>query len=275
LWDEVVYPVAKRKGGIIIAAAAVLGVVAVATVLDSGGLKEVRKADTGGGAVAASPAPPAPFAISTLGAVGTAAQDPGGGGGGTGVPGHVGGPSIQGAQGAGGAPGIGNSGDTYFLSGVNLLDPNRSATTTGDNTFGGPGLGTAAGGVGTVVGGLGAGGSGSATGCATPPDVDYYSTPFRIPTGFRGTPHLHLRISGGGTVKASIFAKTADDNCVLVTSGSGGISGGIADFSLGGRNYAFPLNSTPVLVISAGGQHTISTGSDNPSFLTLPGLYGV
>jgi hypothetical protein len=274
LWDEVVYPVAKRKGGIIIAAVAVLGVVAVATVLDSGGLKEVRKADAGGGAVAASPAPPAPYAISTLGAVGTAAQDPGGGGGGTGVPGQVGGPAIQGAQGAGGAPGIGSSGDTYYLSGVNLLDPNRSATTSGENTFG-PGLGTAVGGVGTVLNGVGAGGGGSATGCATPPDVDYYSTPFRIPTGFRGTPRLHLRISGGGTVTASVVAKTANDSCVQVTSGRGDISNGIADFSLGGRNYAFPLNSTPVLVISAPGQHTISTGSDNPSFLTLPGLYGV
>ncbi len=266
---------AKRKGGILLAATAVLGVVAVAAVLDSGGGSNVRKVDAGGGAVSASPAPPAPYAISTLGAIGTAAQDPGGGGGGTGAPGSVGNPTIQGAQGGRGAPGFADGGDTYYLSGLNLLDPNRSATTTGDNTFGGPGAGAAVGSAGTVVGGLDGGGNGSATGCATPPDVDYYSTPYRIPTGFRGTPRMHLRISGGGSVTATVFAKTSSDNCVAVTSGSGRIANGVADFDLGARDYAFPQDSTPVLVISAPGEHTISTGSDNPSFLTLPGLYGV
>ena len=87
----------------------------------------------------AAPPPEAPYAISTLGAIGTAAQDPGGGGGGTGAPGNVAPPAIQGAQGSGSAQGFADAGDTLYFSGVNLLDPNRSATTSGQTTFGGPG----------------------------------------------------------------------------------------------------------------------------------------
>lgn len=264
----------RRKAGPILAVAGVVvvGALAYSTISDSGGGKKMKVADTGGGAVAASPGPPAPYAISTLGAIGTAAQDPGGGGGGTGVPGSVGNPAIQGARGSGTPQGAGSNGDRLYFSGVNLLDPNPSAATSGETTFPSPGSGIA-GAIGPVTGP-------SSTGCATSADeADYYAIPLQIETvTFNGTPRVHVRISGAGPVTAS-FVQQAPNNggCVPIASGTAGISGGVADFSLSGvGKFRFRQGYTPALVIKApNGQHTITTSPDNPSYLVLPGLAGV
>src|SRR4051794_30241668 len=126
----------RKKAGVLVAvgAVAVIGVLAYSTHAELS-KPQAKVADPGGGHVPASPAPPPPYSVSTLGPIGTAAQDPGGGGGGTGVPGNVGPPGIQGAQGSGSAQGFQGGGDTLYLSGVNLLDPNRNAATSGSNTF--------------------------------------------------------------------------------------------------------------------------------------------
>jgi len=267
---------AKRKAAPLIAVAGVVvvGALAFGTFAESGG-SSVKVADPGGGAVPPSPGPPAPFSISTLGPIGTAAQDPGGGGGGGGTPGSVGPPGIQGAQGSGRPQGFEGGGDRLFLSGVNLLDPNQSATTSGDNTFPTP-LAVAAAPVDPL---LGSGTGQTPTGCATDPQsVDYYAIPLKIETvGFSGAPQVHLRITGGGSVTVRLMQQAPNDGpCQTVASGAGGISGGIADISLSGRtNFQFTTGFTPALVISAPGSHTISTDSFNPSFIRLPGLSGV
>ena len=65
-------------------------------------------------------------------------------------------------------------------------------------------------------------------------------------------------------------------NCVGVSSGSGQISGGVADFSLSSPGkFQFGHDYTPALVISVLGSHTVTTSSENPSYVALPGLYGV
>jgi hypothetical protein len=262
---------ARRKAGPLVAVAvvAVVGFLGYSTMAESGG-SGVKVADPGGGVLPESPAPPPPYSVSTLAPVGTAAQDPGGGGGGTGEPGNVGTPGIQGAQGAGSAQGFESGGDTLYLSGVNLLDPNRSATTSGSNTF--PSL---TGGVGGVLGPL-VGGT-EATGCADDPDeVDYYAIPLEVETvGFNGAPSVHLRITGGGTVTAMLYQESQEGSCELVTQGSGGVSGGVANFSMGARSLQFKKGYTPVVVFKAAGQRTITTDSANPSFIRFPGLYGV
>src|SRR3954470_4688590 len=263
---------ARRKAGVLVA----VGAVAVIGVLGYSTWSEVstptaKVADPGGGPVSQSPAPPPPYAISTLGPIGTAAQDPGGGGGGTGEPGNVGPPGIQGAQGAGSAQGFQGGGDTLYLSGVNLLDPNLNATTSGSNTFPTP-LGALGGVVGPITGGT------SATGCATQPDeVDYYAIPLTVESvGFNGAPSVHLRITGGGPITATLYEESPDGNCLFRTSGSGSISGGIANFSMGARNLEFSKGHTPVVVFRApSGSHTISTDSSNPSFIRFPNLHGV
>jgi hypothetical protein len=263
---------ARRKAGPLVAvgAVAVLGLLGYSTYAESGG-SQAKVADPGGGVVPASPGPPAPYAISTLAPVGTAGQDPGGGGGGTGEPGTVGPPGIQGAQGSGSAQGFQGGGDILYLSGVNLLDPNRAATTSGTNTF--P---TLTGGLGGVLGPI-TGGT-SATGCATTPqEVDYYAIPLTVESvGFNGAPFVHLRISGSGPVTATLYEESPDGNCVRRTSGSGAISGGIANFSMGGLSLEFSKGFTPVVVFSAPqGQHTITTDSANPSYVRFPQLHGV
>src|SRR4051794_19402956 len=153
---------ARRRRGLLIGVAgvAVVGGLAVATFSASG--SQVKVADAGGGSVPGASPPPAPYAIHTLGGIGTAAQDPGGGGGGTGVPGNVAAPGIQGAQGSGSAQGSEVSGDTMYLSGVNLLDTNRGGVTSGQNSFPNPGT------AGTPI--LGPIAGTSSTGCATTPD---------------------------------------------------------------------------------------------------------
>jgi hypothetical protein len=260
---------ARRKAGPLLAVAGVVlvGAIAFGTVTSGGGSTKV--ADRGGGTVPASAAPEAPYAISTLGAIGTAAQDPGGGGGGTGAPGNVGPPTIQGARGSGSGPGFVASGDTLYFSGVNLLDPNRSATTSGQTTFGGPG-------VGTVAGALP--GSDTSTGCASPPqETDYYAIPLRNVVTFSGHPLIHLNITGGGSVTALLYQQTRGGQCQLVGQGTAPISGGRADVTLGVGSHAFPVGDLPAVVIrvSDNSSHTISTSSGNPSFLRMPGLKGV
>jgi hypothetical protein len=260
---------ARRKGGPLLAVAgvALVGAIAYGTVTSGGSSPVV--ADRGGGPVPASSPPEAPYAISTLGAIGHAAQDPGGGGGGTGVPGNVGPPGIQGAQGSGTGQGFADSGDTLYFSGVNLLDPNRSATTSGQTTFGGPGIGTVAGAL--------PGGS-SAVGCASPPqETDYYAIPLRNVVTFRGNPRVHLNISGGGSVTALLYQQTSSKQCQVVGQGTAPIRGGIADVTLGVGGHDFPVGVTPTVVIRAndGSSHTISTSSGNPSYLYLPNLQGV
>ncbi|HSP38114.1 MAG TPA: hypothetical protein VLR26_10205 [Frankiaceae bacterium] len=264
---------AKRKTGPLLAVAgvAVVGALAYGTVMSGG--SSVKVADPGGGAVAATTPPPAPYAISTLGPIGTAAQDPGGGGGGTGAPGGLGVPGIQGAQGSGSPQGNVNSTNTLFFSGVNLLDPNQSATTSGDSTFPNP-LRAVAGPLGPVLGGT----SGSTVGCATTADsVGYYAIPLSIETvGFNGTPQVHIRISGGGPITVTLAQEDPNGNCPVIASGSGTISGGVANLTLGGpRHFQFSKGYIPALVIRApSGSHTVSTSSGNPSYLRLPGMYG-
>lgn len=259
----------RRKAGPLfgVAGVAVVGALVYGT-MTSGG-PDIRTADTGGGALPAPSGEPAPYAISTLAPIGNAAQDPGGGGGGTGAPGTVGGPAIQGAQGSDPAPGFADAGDTLYFSGVALLDPNRSATYSGENTFGGPGLGS-------VTGALPQ--SDSSTGCAKPPqETDYYAIPLRNVVTFRGNPRVRMNISGGGSVTVSLYQQTQDDTCQLVGSGTTGIRGGVADLNLGVSSHRFPIGVTPVLVIRAndGAQHTITTSNQNPSFIYLPNLQGV
>jgi hypothetical protein len=261
---------ARRKGGPILAVAGVALVGAIGYGAITSGGSSVTVADRGGGPVPGASGPEAPYAIHTLGAIGTAAQDPGGGGGGTGVPGHVGPPGIQGAQGTGSAQGFADAGDTLYFSGVNLLDPNRSATTSGQTTFGGPG-------VGSVTGVLGSNSS-SSVGCAKPPqETDYYAIPLRNVVTFRGNPRVHLNISGGGSVTALLYQETQNSQCQLIGQGSAPISGGTADVTLGVASHAFPVGDTPTVVIRANdnASHTISTGSGNPSYLFLPNLEGV
>lgn len=259
----------RKRGGLLlgVAGVAVVGALAYGTMTDGGG--SVKVADPGGGAVPASPGPPAPYAISTLGSIGTAAQDPGGGGGGTGEPGSVAPPAIQGAQGSGSAPGSADSGDTLYFSGISTLDPNRSATTSGENTFGGPG-------VGGVIGGLAP--DDSATGCAKPPqETDYYAIPLRNDVTFSGNPRVHLNITGGGTVTVLLYQETQSENCQLIGQGTAPIRGGTADVTLGVGGHRFPTGVLPAVVIRAndGASHTIRTSSGNPSYITFPGLTGV
>lgn len=259
----------RRKAGPLFGVAGVVLVGALVYGTLFSGPPTVKTADTGGGAVPAASGEPAPYAISTLPPIGNAAQDPGGGGGGTGEPGAFGGPAIQGAQGSDPAPGFADAGDTLFFSGVSTLDPNRSATSTGDNTFGGPGLGT-------VTGPLPQ--SDDTTGCAKPPqETDYYAIPLRNVVTFQGNPRVRVNISGGGSVTVSLYQQLQDDTCQLIGSGTAAIRGGVADLNLGVSSHRFPVGVTPALVIRAndGAQHTITTSSQNPSYLNLPNLNGV
>jgi hypothetical protein len=264
----------RKKGGLLLGAAgvAVVGALAYGT-LSSGG-STVKVADPGGGSMAAPSQAPAPYAISTLGAVGTAAQDPGGGGGGTGDPGTVGRPAIQGPQGSGSAQGYADAGDTLYFSGVNLLDPNRSAVTSGQNMFGGPSATTVVNGVGTLLGG----GNDSVTGCArTSQETDYYAIPLRNDVTYRGSPRIHLNISGGGTVTVLLYQETQSKNCELVGSGTASIVGGRADVTIGTASHLFPTGVLPAVVVRANdtAAHTITTSSGNPSSIYLPNLTGV
>lgn len=260
---------ARRKIAGYLAVAAVIGGVTVATISESG--SEPLKADSGGGAPAPSSAPPDPYAISTLPPVGNAAQDPGGGGGGTGEPGAVGGPGIQGAQGAGAPQGPGGNDSRLYLSGPNLLDPSRAATTSGSTMVPQPLTG--------LTGSLPLpAGSATTTGCADEADeVDYYAIPLTIETvGFTGTPTARIRITGSGTVTVTLAQMAPDGSCQTITSGSGPIRNGVAEFSLGSTGpFQFTKNFIPALVIAAPGSHTITTDNANPSFVGLPGLYGV
>lgn len=261
---------ARRKGGLIWGAAGVVLLGAIGYGALSAGGSQVKTADPGGGQVPGAAAPPPPYAIHTLGSIGTAAQDPGGGGGGTGPPGSVGVPGIQGAQGPGSPQGSQVLGNTMYLSGVNLIDPNRSAVTSGQNSFPTPGSSGAA--LLNPVGGT------SATGCATTPDsVDYYAIPLRIETvGWNGAPQAHIRISGSGPITITMYQQSSSGACQAITSGSGAISGGIANVTLGARRFTFTKNYTPVLVIKApSGSHTITTDANNPSYVVMPGLFGV
>jgi hypothetical protein len=260
---------ARGRTVILVAAGVIVAGVAAGTVVEGG--SKTLAADSGGGSTPAASSPPAPYAISTLGPIGTAAQDPGGGGGGTGAPGSVAPPGIQGAQGSGSAQGPGGNDGRLYLNGAQLLDPNRSAVTSGSVTV--PNPLTAIGGI------LDLGGNSSSTGCATDAQsADYYAVPLRVETvGFSGTPHAHIRISGSGTVQVRLEQLLPDgSSCATVASGQGSISGGVADVTLSspGR-FQFGRDYTPSLVISAPGSHTITTGSDNPSYIELPGLYGV
>ncbi|MDQ1647962.1 MAG: hypothetical protein QOG60_19 [Frankiaceae bacterium] len=255
---------------LIVAGIATAGVLAYGTLTDEGASKAVRVADPGGGPVAASPPPPAPFAISTLGAVGTAAQDPGGGGGGTGPPGSVGNPGIQGAQGGRAASVVHGTGNTLYFSGVSTLDPNRSAATSGQNTFGGPGVGSATGPLG--------GSSASSTTCKNPPqETEYDAIPLRNNVTFSGNPRVHLNISGGGSVTALLYQQLSNKSCQLVGQGTAGIGGGTADVTLGVGGHTFPTGVLPVVVLRAndGASHTVTTSNQNPSYLLLPNLTGV
>jgi hypothetical protein len=254
---------------IALAVVAVVGVLGYATISEAGGT--VKTADTGGGGVPASAGPPAPYSISTLGPIGTAAQDPGGGGGGTGAPGNVGPPGIQGAQGSGRAQGPGGNDGKLYLSGTNLLDPSRSAATSGQATLPNP--------LASVGGVVNLPGQSSSTGCAKGgSETDYYAIPLSVETvGFSGTPTVRLRISGSGPVTVRLEQQTPNGNsCQTISTGQGSISGGIASFSLTRRtNFQFSRRFTPSLVIAATGSHTISTDSNNPSYIALPGLSGV
>jgi hypothetical protein len=261
---------ARRKVGVPLAVAGVVLVAALAYGTFFSGGSNVRVVDAGGGATPAASAAEAPYAVATLPGIGTAAQDPGGGGGGGGNHGTVGPPVIQGAQGAGSLPGTAGSGDVLYFSGVNSLDPNRSATTSGDNTF--PTPGAAGGAVAAPVLGT------SATGCATDAQsVDYYSIPVKIETvSFTGAPRVHLRITGAGPITVRLFQQTQDGGCQQITSGSSTISGGTTDVGLGSRGrFQFTKGATAAVVVSAPmGSHTLSTSSADPSFVTLPGLTG-
>jgi hypothetical protein len=262
---------ARRKGGPLLAVAgvALVGAIAVGTFTSSGGSSVV--ADRGGGPVPGASPPEAPYAISTLGAIGKAAQDPGGGGGGSGAPGTVARPGIQGTQGSGRGQGAGGNDGKLYLSGTNLLDPSRSAATSGQVTI--PNPLTSVGGVVSVPG------QSSSTGCATDSQsADYYAIPLAVETvSFSGTPTVRIRISGAGSVTVRLEQQTpSGDSCQTIASGSGTISGGVASFSLSRRNgFTFSRGYTPALVISAAGSHTISTDNGNPSYIALPGLSGV
>jgi hypothetical protein len=260
-------PRKKAVGGLIVVA--LIGVAAVATISESG--SSVRTADTGGGIVPPSAAPPAPYAISTLGPIGTAAQDPGGGGGGTGAPGSVGAPGIQGSQGSGSAQGPGGNDSKLYLSGSNLIDPGRSDVTSGSTAI-----------PNTLAGVAGAlpipGGGTQTTGCATDAQsADYYAIPLHVETvGFRGTPSVRIHISGAGPVTVRLEQQSPGGSCQTVDGATGQINGGIAEFSLGSlSSFQFTHDFTPALVISAPGSHTITTGPADPSYIFLPGLYGV
>jgi hypothetical protein len=265
----------RRKVGILVLTGVVVAGVAAATVVEGG--SKTLTADSGGGSMAAPSQAPAPYAISTLGPVGTAAQDPGGGGGGTGDPGNVGLPRIQGAQGSGSAQGPGGNDGKLYFSGSQLLDPNHSAATSGTVSIPNP-LAGVAGVLGPILGPT-TGGTGTTTGCATDAQsADFYAIPLQVETvGFTGTPRVHVHITGSGSVSAALEEFPAGGGaCRTITSGGGSISGGVADFSLGSRGrYQFTKGSTPALVITVSGSHTITTDFNNPSFLALPGLYGV
>ena len=136
--------------------------------------------------------------------------------------------------------------------------------------FGGPG-------VGSVIGGLG-GQDDSTTGCGKPPqETEYVAIPLRNVVTFSGNPRVHLNITGGGTVTALLYQKTSSDSCQLVGQGTSGIGGGTADITLGVGGHSFPIGVTPVVVLRAndGASHTITTSSQDPSYLLLPNLTGV
>ena len=119
---------ARRKGGLLIGVAGVAVVGALIYGVSSGGASTTKVADPGGGPTSGPSPKSAPYAISTLGPIGTAAQDPGGGGGGTGAPGLRGDPGHPGRAGIRVRAGQSRPAATrLYLSGVNLLDTNRSA----------------------------------------------------------------------------------------------------------------------------------------------------
>jgi hypothetical protein len=263
---------AKRKLGPVVAVVGVVVVGALAFGVFSETGQSIKTADAGGGALPAAAAPEAPYSINTLPPVGSAAQDPGGGGGGGGRPGTVGTPAIQGAQGAGRAQGLESAGNTMYLSGVSGLDPNRSSVTSGETTFPTP-----VSAVGTVLDPV-PGQASASGGCSSDPQsVEYDWVPLTVQTvGFSGSPHVHLRISGGGPVSARLVQFDSGGSCQTLSTGSSTISGGIADFTLSPRRVTFARGFTPALVITAPtGPHTVSTSNQNPSFILLPGLFGV
>jgi hypothetical protein len=181
----------------------------------------------------------------------------------------VGPPGIQGAQGPGSPQGYADAGDVLYFSGVNTLDPNRSAVSSGQVQFGGPGLGT-------VTGSLP--GSDSTTGCAKPPqETDYYAIPLRNVVTYTGNPQVHLNITGGGTVTVLLYQQTQSEQCQLIGQGTAPISGGTANVTIGSASHRYPVGDLPALVVRAndGASHTISTSSGNPSYLHLPNLKGV
>lgn len=261
---------ARGRTAIWVVAGVVVAGVAAGTVLDSG--SKTLAADSGGGAVPPPSSAPAPYAISTLGPIGTAAQDPGGGGGGTGEPGSVAPPGIQGAQGSGSPQGPGGNDGRLYLSGTNLIDPNRSGVTSGSVALPNP-VAAVGGLLNPVTGGT------SATGCATGANsTDYYAVPLTVETvGFGGAPHVHIRISGSGPVTVRLAQQSSNGNsCPTVASGSGQISGGVADFTLSSPGkFQFSRGYTPAVVISARGSHVITTSQADPSYVALPGLYGL
>jgi hypothetical protein len=90
---------------------------------------------------------------------------------------------------------------------------------------------------------------------------------------------VHIRITGGGPISARLVQFRSPDQggqCQTLSTGSGTIAGGIANFTLGARSLTFSKGFTPGLVITApAGPHTITTSAQDPSFLVLPGLFGV
>ena len=228
---------ARGRTAILVVAGVVVVGVAAGTRC-RGRVEDPRPPTRGGGAMPAPSARPAPYAIRRSAPIGTAAQDPGGGGGGTGAPGHVAPPGIQGAQGSGSAQGPGGNDGRLYLSGVNLLDPNRSAATSGQRHDPEP-----------------AGRRGRcprsrprpgvrATGCATDAQsADYYAIPLRSrPSASAARRACASAISGSGPVTVSSSSRPRTGAAARRSR-----SGNGTDLAAGSRLQPQPPGRLPVL----------------------------
>jgi hypothetical protein len=252
---------ARRKqalGGTLVAAV-LLGGFAYGIVRKPFGQGPGAVADAGGGPVRPGVAGTAPYAVRTLAPVGVAEQDPSGGEGGAAAPGHQLPPAVLGPVPVPPVPAYQPLGPVLYLSGSNLIDPNRSAVSSGE--------------VSVASSGSGFRSDGQLTGCGVPGAADYYAIPLRNPVSYSGPPRVHARFSGSGPVVITLFEQHPDGRCVEVASGRGTPTAGTLDLTLSGTGHTFAVGMLPGVLIS--GHGVLRTDAADPSYGVLPGLTGV
>ena len=225
-----------------------------------GGQGTVRVADAGGGPPAPPSARAAPVEVSTLSPVATAQQDAGDSEGGADQPRQQPRPEALGPLAPQNPPAFEALGPQLYLSGTNLIEPNRSVVSAGRIQVDSSGFGFQP--------------SGGVTGCGVLGAADYYAIPLRNPVSYSGSPRVHLRFDGAGPVFVTLFQQDPDsERCIPVASGTGTPRGGVVDLILSGSGHTFPVGLLPGMLVS--GHGILSTDAADPSYGLLPGLTGV